>query len=181
LTLVVEEAGHHDPAATPGSDVMKYAITTVSVPTQRILSIRSRVREGDLAEFLGMAFAEIYGSLADQDVRSAGPPSVLYHEFGHEIDAEVAVPVDRGVVAEGRTVVRSLPPTTVARTLHRGPYERLAEAYTALDRWARDRDLATIGPVREHYLTGVADGVPPERYRTVIDLPVVPVATLSPA
>lgn len=160
---------------------MSYAITTVQVPTQRVLSIRSRVRDVDLAETLAIAFAEIYGSLADNDLSPAGPPSVLYHVFGAEIDAEVAVPIEQDVVPEGRMVVRQLPATTVARTLHRGPYERLAEAYTALTRWMKDRDLAAVGPVREHYLTGVADGVPPERYRTVIDMPVIPVAALAPA
>jgi effector-binding domain-containing protein len=160
---------------------MNYAVTTFRIPAQRVVSIRSRVRDADLPEFLGMAFAEIYGYLTDTDVEPDGHPSVLYHEFGPEIDAEVAVPIKTDVVPAGRMTVRCLPAMTVARTWHVGPYELLSEAYAALTRWTKDRDLAPVGPVREHYLTGVADGVPPERYRTVIDLPVMPVATLTPA
>ena len=158
---------------------MSHQITEVRIPAQRVLSVRSRVPEADVPEFVGTAFAEIYGLLRDRSVEPSGHPSVLYHEFGAMIDVEAAVPVDVDVPTEGRIAVVILPGTTVVRTLHVGPYERLGDTYAELTRWISDRDLAPAGPVREHYLTGIADGVAPEDYRTVIEMPVMPVAALT--
>lgn len=155
---------------------MKYDISTVRVPAQRVVSIRSRIRESDVPDFIGSAFAEIYGFLTDSFIEPSGHPCVLYHEFGSTIDAEAAVPIDRDVTMGGRMAVRTLPATTVARTVHVGPYERLGDAYAALAEWASERDLTAAGPVREHYLTGVADAVSPDLYRTRLEMPVMPVA-----
>jgi effector-binding domain-containing protein len=158
---------------------MHYQITTLETPEQRVLAIRSRVPQQDMPTVIGSAFAEIYGYLADLEVEPAGEPAVLYHSFGPEFDTEIVVPVAREIPVTGRLVADVLPAATVAQTIHVGPYEKLGEAYEALRKWMEHQGFAPAGPVREHYETGVADGLPPEQYRTRIEMPIVEVAALA--
>ena len=65
-----------------------------------------------------------------------------------------------------------LPGGTVAEVLHVGPYEELATAHAALAAWIERNGFEAVGPVRERYLNGPADGVPATAYRTIIEMPI---------
>ncbi len=159
---------------------MTYDITTRELAQQPVLSIRERRVQRAIPEFLGGAFDELFGTLGRLGAAPAGPPLVIYHAFGPDgIDAEVCMPVDRGVKATGRMRYRVLPAMTVAWTLHVGPYEDLTAAYSAITDWIQGIGLEAAGPVQERYLNGPGDDVRPAEYRTEVEIPVALVAAVA--
>ncbi len=165
---------------------MNAPITTVVVPEQRVACIRDHIIGSGIPEFIGGAYAELYGYLAARGVEPIGEPLVVYYDFGPEIDVEAAVPVPDDLVIDpaapdaGRIQVGLLPPATVAQMLHVGPYDQLGTSYDALHHWIEDHGLAVVGPVREHYLNEPG-AVPPAEYLTRIEMPVVEVAAFVTA
>jgi effector-binding domain-containing protein len=160
---------------------VEYQITTRQVPSQAIVSIRGCRPTDDLPAFIQTAFPELYGRLQRAEVSPAGPPFVIYHEFGADgIDAEVSVPVAVPIAATTKVASRVLPAMTVAHTLHIGPYEKLSEAYRAVSTWITDHGFAVAGPIEERYLNGPGDRVASTEYQTEILMPIVPVAVAEP-
>ena len=161
---------------------MTYEFSTRKVPSMDILFIRDEINSDAVPAFLGAAFPELYGQVGRQGIAAAGPPFVVYHAFGPDrIDAQVCAPVSGPAHAEGRVQAGTIAAATVVRTLHVGRYEDLGAAYAALAEWVSDHGLAPAGPIRERYLTGVGDDLPPEAYRTELDQPVEPATVASPA
>ena len=159
---------------------MNIRIATHHSEQQAIVSIRDRRPPDDLPAFIQAAFPEVLGELRRLGIDPTGAPFVLYHEFGSEgIDAEVSVPVAEPIVTSGHVQSRVLPAMTVARTLHVGPYEQLADAYATLSAWVDEHGFVVAGPVLERYLNGPGDRVASTEYRTEIDMPIVPVAVAA--
>jgi effector-binding domain-containing protein len=69
----------------------------------------------------------------------------------------------------GRVKVSTLPGGAVASTIHRGPWEGMSAAYTALMVWLQTSGYAPCGPSRELYLQ---QGERPEEHVTEIQIPV---------
>ena len=154
---------------------MTYECTIHEIPDLPILSIRDQVDPDAFPAFLGGVFPELFGHVGRHGVIAAGHPFVIYHAFGPElIDAEVCVPVSGPAPVDGRILARTLAAATIVRTLHVGPYEELGSAYAALGEWVGDHGYHAAGPIRERYLTGVGDDVPPSTYRTELDMPIIP-------
>jgi effector-binding domain-containing protein len=160
---------------------MTYEFAAHRIPAMEIISIRDQVAPDAFPTFLSEVFPELFEFVGRHGVPATGHPFVIYHAFGPEqIDAEVCVPVAAPGPADDRILARTLAAVTVVRTLHVGPYEELGSAYAAMTEWVTDHGYASAGPVRERYLTGVADDVPPSSYRTELDLPVDEVTTEAP-
>ena len=154
---------------------MAYQFTSHDTPALRILFVRDAIEPDGFPAFLGGAFPELYAHIARHEITPAGHPFVIYHAFGPDrIDAQVCAPIAGPASGEGRIQVGSIPAAPVVRTLHVGRYEDLGSAYAALGEWIADHGLTPVGPIRERYLTGVGDGVPPETYRTELDQPIEP-------
>jgi effector-binding domain-containing protein len=152
---------------------MVYEVSLRDLPDQRIISVRDRVARSVLPVFIIRSLDDLRGHLRLLGVGAVAGPFVIYHAFGpDEVDAEVCVPVAGDVIAVGRISTRLLPGSTVARTVHFGPYEELGSAYAALIRWIGPRGFDACGPVRERYAEGPSGEALPAAYRTVIDLPV---------
>lgn len=154
---------------------MTYEFAIHRTPETAIISIRDQVEEARFPAFLAMAFPELFAHVGRHAVIATGHPFVIYHAFGPDrIDAEVCVPVAGPAPVDERIQAHVLPEVTIVRTLHVGPYEELGAAYQALHEWVGDHGYAPAGPIRERYLTGPAEMLPPAEYRTEIDMPVVP-------
>jgi effector-binding domain-containing protein len=156
---------------------MTCEIATRHVPDQAVVSVRGRTDRAHLSPFVGTTFGSLFGRLQRVGVAPDGDTLVIYHEFEEDgIDAEICVPVamnvDLDVLATAGLERRVIPGSTVAQTLHVGPYEALAGAYEAVAAWIREQDLESIGPARERYQAGPADGIPETAFRTLIEFPV---------
>jgi len=158
---------------------MKYRITTHKTMPQPIVSIRERHPMDDFPAYVGRAFGSLFGYLATLGIEPAGMPMVIYHDFGPDgVDAEVCLPVALELLASGEFQSRVLPASTVARTLHVGPYDKLENAYGAIMAWIPKHEFDVAGPIQERYLNS-PDEVPPTAYRTEIEVPIVPVAVAA--
>ncbi|HEV8403364.1 MAG TPA: GyrI-like domain-containing protein [Candidatus Limnocylindrales bacterium] len=160
---------------------MDYMIAAHHIEPQAIVSIRDRRTQDDLPGFIKAAIPELMGRLRLLGVAPSGPPFVIYHDFGADgIDAEASVPIREEIATAGQIGSRVVPAMTVARTVHVGPYEKLGDAYAALWSWIRSHGFEIAGPVRERYLNGPGERVPPTEYLTEIEMPIVPVVIAAP-
>jgi effector-binding domain-containing protein len=160
---------------------MFYEVSVLDVPAQWVVSVRRRLGAGEIPLFIGESFGQIYGHLAKLGVESTAAPFVIYHQFGPDgIDAEACAPIARRIAPAAPVRVRKLHAATVARTVHIGPYEELGGAYQSLTEWIDDHGREPAGPVRERYLTGPADALPPTLYQTEIEMPISPAPVALP-
>jgi effector-binding domain-containing protein len=156
---------------------MPYDINQHDLHPQPVISVRERLDQEQLPAFFGRAFGELYAHLGRHGVPPRGEPLLINHAIGPDgIDAEVCVPVANVVAVTDRIAYRVLPAVTVVDTLHVGPYDELGHAYQALAEWIGDHGFEAAGPVRERYLNEPGPGVSPATYRTIVQIPIEPVA-----
>jgi DNA-binding transcriptional MerR regulator len=120
---------------------------------------------------IGPLFAELYAYLGQHGTGGLAvgiDHNEEYKERDPEMEAAVylATPVPEG----GRVQVHTLPGGTVASTIHRGSWESLAAAYTALMVWLQTSGYAPCGPSRELYLHQAET---PDAHVTEIQIPVI--------
>jgi effector-binding domain-containing protein len=162
-----------------GAFDMAYDIIQHDLRPQPVISIRERLDQEHLPAFFGRALGNLYAHLGRHGVPPRGEPFVIYHAFGPEgIDAEVCIPVPTALPVTEPIAYRELPAATVVETLHVGPYEELSLAYGALVGWIEDHGFQVAGPFRERYLNEPGPGVAPATYRTIVQIPIEPVAVL---
>ncbi|TME51462.1 MAG: AraC family transcriptional regulator [Chloroflexi bacterium] len=91
---------------------------------------------------------QVWAFVRENDL-SVGHNIMLYKDDVPNV--EVGVLVTSAFTPTGRVVASSLPAGRVARTLHRGPYDRLDEPHRAVRDWCTARGLALAGPRWEIY------------------------------
>lgn len=152
-------------------------IALIEVPDQQVLAIRRRGSYRIVPELLSLLFEFVF----KKQVAVAGMPMLILHEKSKEeaeeadrtgtADVEVAVPVNSLVRPEGEIISYNLAGGTMARIIHMGPYETMAESYERLFAWIAERGLGITGPIREIYHNDPRE-VKPEEIRTEIQAPV---------
>ena len=114
---------------------MAYKVSVEERVEQATAVVRDRVARDGIAEFIGGAFAEVMAAANAQHVTVVGPPFGRYRvlETGFEVEAGFATswPVE----PVGRVIPSVLPGGEVATTMHVGPYDGVAEAYTTVEQW----------------------------------------------
>lgn len=163
-------------AAEDGS--MDYAITERQLAPQSVLMVRRRVERSALAATLG----PLYGAIVDFAQRCgagfAGPPFTRFVESGHGLlTIEAGLPVTAPIAGSGEVQAGTLPGGRTATTTHVGPYDRLPDAYAALERWIESQGLAVAGAPWEVYITDPAETPNPRDWRTDVFWPVAHTAT----
>jgi effector-binding domain-containing protein len=139
---------------------------------QRAAVIHMRIPREEMPKVFGAAVEELLGTLADQDVAVTGP--VFAHHLRMEpdtFDFEVGVPVAGEVAESGRVKPGGLPAATVARTVHRGPYEGLPGAWGEFDSWMREKGHSQGPDLWERYLEGPGSSADPADWVTELNRP----------
>lgn len=95
------------------------------------------------------AFDDLEVHVRDQGRRARRPPGSRVPADG---EWEIFVPLTGPIAPSARVAVRRLPACRAATLIVRGPYERLAAARAALDRWIANAGLPPAGPLRILYL-----------------------------
>ena len=105
---------------------------------------------------VGRLFDEVYGYLARGGVNGLTEIGVaIWHDDEYktsDIDVEAAVYLKQPIPEGGRVKVYQLPAASMASVIHKGPYNRLSQAYEALGRWIEANGYKIVGPNREVYL-----------------------------
>jgi effector-binding domain-containing protein len=104
------------------------------------------------------------------------PPMAIYYDEGFkekDADVELIFPISREVPSKGEIIYKELPGhERMATTIHKGAYNAVGSAYTALGKWIETNGYQTTGPCREIYYTDPRSGTPVNEYVTEVQLPV---------
>ena len=133
-------------------------ITVVNVETQKVVGMRKKGKYELIAQLL----PKIYEYAASQGAKFSGPPLFICHERTVEdvmkadkegtADIEIAFPIQHEIEQTQDIKCYDLPGGTMARILHKGPYEACAQTYEKLYAWIEQNGKTINGPLREVYL-----------------------------
>ncbi|HTT04551.1 MAG TPA: GyrI-like domain-containing protein [Steroidobacteraceae bacterium] len=154
---------------------MDYAITQRELAAQSVLLIRRRVERSQLSATLGPLYGAIVTFAQRSGAAFAGQPFTRYVESSHGLlTIEAGLPVTAPIAGSGEVEAGTLPGGRMATTTHPGPYDRLMDAYAALERWIEAQGLSIAGPPWEVYVTDPAGTPDPRDWRTDLFWPIAP-------
>lgn len=152
-------------------------VTLVEVPALLVLGVQ---RRGHFSE-IPLALGEVVHYAMAHGAQLAGMPIARFHELGKEAmmkaDAEgtavidVSFPIAGPVEGSESVKCYELPGGTMAKTVHKGPYEACEPAYVALLDWIVSNGYMITDATREVYLNDPRQ-VPPDEVLTEIYAPV---------
>lgn len=133
-------------------------ITIVEVQTQKVVGMRKQGKYELIAKLL----PQIYEYAASHGAEFTGPPIFVCHEQGVEdvmkadqegkADIEIAFPVSKEIEETQDIKCYDLQGGTMAKIIHKGPYEKCAPTYEKLFAWIEQNGKTISGPTREVYL-----------------------------
>ena len=151
-----------------------YQVTIKKLEPMLVASVRDTLPTyGDC----GPLFGEIYKYLAKKFVfKTAGQAMMLIHDAEykeHDVDIEIAVPINKKIKESDRVKVYELPAVEQAAcTIHKGPYTTISEAYNAIMSWCEANGCEPASPCREIYFTNPNDLKDPSKNVTEAQFPV---------
>ena len=151
---------------------MAYTCERIEQPRRPTLVVRTRTPVGRLPEVLGPAWGAVMARARALGAMPSEPPFVGYHNADMEdLDLEIGFTFTAPLEGEGEVQASEIPDGPAVATVHVGPYDRIGEAYEALQAWMSQHGHAPSGPSYEHYLDD-PDEVAPDELRTRIVWPI---------
>ncbi len=153
-------------------DDMAYSITKQELAPQPVLIIRRRVKRSEIAAAIGEALPHIFLYAQQNGIALAGLPFTRYVEMGPGlVTMEPGMRVSGSAGSgQGEVVGDTLPGGPVATTTHTGPYDKLPDAYAAIEQWIEAQGLAAAGAPWESYVTDPTDYPDPKDWKTEVFL-----------
>lgn len=155
---------------------MPYSITRKELSPQPVLVVRRRVKRSEIAATIAGVLGRVVQYAQQHGIALAGVPFMRCLEAGPGLlTIEPGMPVASSVTiapGEREVISETLPGGPAATTIHAGPYERLPDAYAALEQWIEAQGLVLAGAPWECYVTDPADYPDPQDWRTEIFWPV---------
>lgn len=142
-------------AVRTGAD-LQYQVAVDRATPHTVLELRRTVRADRAGDDIGDGMRALYEFAAAIGRTPAGPPSTTYlGTFGAGVSSEVyfTLPVTADAASDfERISVHRTEDGLFAHTTHRGDYQRIGDAYRALDEWIRGSEYRRTGPPTEVYL-----------------------------
>jgi effector-binding domain-containing protein len=133
-------------------------ITIVEVPTQKVIGMRKQGKYELIAQML----PKLYEFAASHGAEFTGPPVFVCHERTIDdvmkadqegkADIEIAFPILQEIEETEEIKCYELQGGTMAKIIHKGPYEKCAPTYEKLFLWIEQNGKTITGPIREIYL-----------------------------
>lgn len=152
-------------------------VTLVEVSPQLVIGKQKRGTYAQIAEVMG----ELAGYAMENGVELVGAPIAIIHEGSpeeveraqREGDALIDIAFPIAGACEDTELIRcyELPGGTMARIVHRGPYQDMAPTYIELFKWIHKNGKHVVGPLREVYVDDPGK-VPTEEITTEVYAPV---------
>jgi len=170
----------------PEKDI-PYSIEKKELSPQPVLVMRRKVARSAIAATIGESLPHVFLYAQQKGIALAGLPFTRYIELGlgtitMEPGMRIAapgqdpIPVEPAwteVSGEGHVVQDTLPGGPAAVTVHMGPYDKLPEAYEAMELWIQSQGLIAAGPPWESYVTDPSEHPDPKDWKTEIFWPLV--------
>lgn len=158
---------------------MPYDIKTEERTEQPILIVRRKVRPSEIAATIGTELPKLFLHAQQRGIGVSGFPITRYPEMSMSmmtIEPGMRVSQHTGTwtadQGEGDVLADSLPSGTIAITIHSGPYDKLGDAYSALQEWMGANGYKPNGAPWEAYLTDPGDHPNPADWKTEVCWPV---------
>lgn len=124
----------------------------------------------DMPKHMDPAIQEVIKAITGQGVTMTGPMFSYHHRRPSDtFDFEIGFPVSKVIKPEGRVINSKLPAAKVVRSVYQGPYEGLAQAWPALEKWVRTHGYGETGRFWESYLNNPNEVNSPNEYRTELN------------
>lgn len=145
----------------------------VEVPETTTAVVRGTVAMSDLADFFDSSFGVLREVLTKQGVTPTGAAFALYHGMPDEsVTLETGYPTDGVIEPDGSAEAGSLSGGRVARLVHAGSFDGLADAWQRLGTWIGEQGLTPSEDFWEVYLTEPSPEMNPADLRTELNWPV---------
>ena len=153
---------------------MAYSITKKELAPQPVLIVRRRVKRSEIAATIGQALPHIFVYAQQNGIALAGLPFTRYLEMGPGlITMEPGMRVTSpGAAGQGEVIADTLPGGPAVTTIHAGPYDKLSEAYAAIEQWMETEGLVAAGAPWESYLNDPSDHPDPKDWKTEVFWPI---------
>jgi effector-binding domain-containing protein len=146
----------------------------VETPAQRIAVIHIETPRSKMQQVMGPGVREAMAAAQAQGIGPDGPWFAHHLKMTPEtFDFEICVPVSAPVTAVGRVKAGQRPKLKVVRTIYRGPYEGLGDAWHEFTRWIEANGHKTAADLYECYLAGPESGPDSANWRTELSRPVI--------
>ena len=148
---------------------MTYQCKLSDREAQPTLVVRKRASVQQLPQVLGQAWGAIMQYADRSGLTPAGSPFVAYHNMDmQDLDLEIGFPFPKSLSGEGEVQAGELPGGQAAECLHVGPYDKIAAAYEALQKWLDENGGKPTGIAYEFYLNDPRTTRPEELQTQVI-------------
>lgn len=151
---------------------MLVAVNLETVHSRKLAAVRCEVTPGAVGSAWGPALGKVWDFIRCQPgLRTNGHNIFLYHhptKPGAAILCDFGVEVTRAFETTGEVYATETPAGEAAVAVHRGPYDRMNEAYTAIEKWMVANGRASAGHSWEIY--GDPTPNPAETETTVVHL-----------
>ncbi len=138
-----------------------------------VLSVRTVCPVTQLPQVLGQTYAKIEAYLARLGKTPIYAPFVVYYNMDMDaLDIDVGFPVEPNLPGEGEILSHEMAAGAALTATYTGPYDRMQEAYAAIDTWAGEHAAQRSGVVYEFYHNDPTV-TPPEQLVTEIVFPLV--------
>ena len=127
------------------------------------------VPKDKIREVMGPGLKEVQAALEAQHITPTGPWFTHHLRMDPKAwDFQICLPVkpDATVKPTGRVVPGLLPAARVVRTIYRGGYEGLGEAWGAFGVWIQEQRLEITEDLLECYVKGPESGKDPAGWET---------------
>jgi effector-binding domain-containing protein len=152
---------------------MGYQIETKEMQSQPIVSIRATTDEAGLGKFFETTYPVLTSSIQSEGLQPTGPPFARYFKFSkEEVDVEGGVPVSGSPKGGGDVNAGEIPGGRVASTMHVGPYDKLGDAYAAIETFMKENGLEAAGPPMEIYWSDPQEEKDTSKLQTEIVWPI---------
>jgi len=152
-----------------------HAIEHRTVPPTAAIAIEETIDREDLFAWWQGAIGELTASAHAQGLRRTGPLGGLFADelFHHgRGPATVYLPCDGSAKPVGRTRPLTIPGAELATARHDGSPSDIDRTYGELAAHVVKHEISVAGPLREHYLRGIAETTDRSQWHTEIGWPI---------
>jgi DNA-binding transcriptional MerR regulator len=151
-------------------------IEHVAVPATAAAAITATIgADDDTIPWVLGALGELRATLAAQGVTVTGPAGGIYADelfTDARGEATVFIPCTGEIRPAGRVSSVIVPEAELATIVHAGPHAEIDRSYGALAAYVAEHALAVPGPIREYYLTDLAETPDEGLWRSRIGWPI---------
>lgn len=134
---------------------MSVSVNVQAVRPRKLAAVRREVLPDQVGSAWGPALGLVWDFLRRQPgLWTDGHNIFVYHHPKHPgapVSCDFGVEVTRTFESAGEVYATETPGGEAAVAVHRGPYERMHEAYDAIDQWMKANRRESAGQVWEMY------------------------------